>query len=123
MQIATEAAERAQAWVRDASEAIVRMGQRLVAELRLTIDLPRWRQARTPAEHLAALSWPRVGAFAILPLGLIAGLYTLHSLTRPDAYPPPFPSARELAVGETLRTVPHTPPPSLVEANKSWKAE
>lgn len=124
MQIATEAAERAQAWVRDAFESIDRMGQRLVAEIRLTIDLPRWRQARTPAERLAALSWPRVAALAILPLGLIAGLYTLHILTRPDAYPPPDPSAREIAArAEALRHASQGPPPSLVAANKSWKAE
>lgn len=124
MQIATEAAERAQAWVRDASESIARMGQRLVAEIRLTIDLPRWRQARTPAERLAALSWPRVGVLAILPLGLIAGLYAFHILTRPDAYPPPDPTAREIAArAEALRHASQGPPPSLIEANKSWKAE
>jgi len=123
MQIATEAAARAHTWARDAKASLGRLGQRTLAELRLTVDLPRWRQAHTPAERLAALSWPRIGAFAILPIGMIAGLYTFHILTRPDAYPPPFPSAREIAAGETLRTVSHTPPPSLVEANKSWKAE
>ncbi len=124
MQIAAEAAERAQAWVRDASETMARLGQRLVAEIRLTIDLPRWRQARTPAEHLTALSWPRIAAFAILPLGLLVGLYTLHILTRPDAYPPPDPTAREIAArAEALRHATQGPPPSLVEANKSWKAE
>ena len=124
MQIATEAAERAHAWVRESSESIARMGQRLVAEIRLTIDLPRWRQARTPAEHLAALSWPRVAALAIVPVSLIAGLYIFHLLTRPDAYPPPDPTAREIAArAEALRHASDGPPPSLVEANKSWKAQ
>ncbi|TPW03428.1 MAG: hypothetical protein FD125_1592, partial [bacterium] len=94
------------------------------AEIRLTVDLPRWRQARTPAERLAALSWPRVGVLAILPLGLIAGLYAFHILTRPDAYPPPDPTAREIAArAEALRHASQGPPPSLIEANKSWKAE
>lgn len=124
MQIATAAAERAQALARDASDSITRMGQRLVAEIRLTVDLTRWRQARTPAERLAALSWPRVGVFAILPLGLVAGLYILYLQTRPDAYPPPEPTAREIAAhAEALRHASDGPPPSLVEANKSWKAE
>jgi hypothetical protein len=123
MQIATEAAARAHAWTRDATETLRRLGHWALTEIRLTVDVPRWRRASTPAERLAALSWLRIGAFAILPLGLIAGLYTFHILTRPDAYPPPFPSAREIAVGETLQSVSHAPPPSLVEANKSWKAE
>jgi hypothetical protein len=124
MQIATEAAARAHAWTRDATETLRRLGHWALTEIRLTVDLPRWRQAHTPAERLAALSWPRIGAFAILPLGLIAGLYTFHILTRSDAYPPPLPSAQEIAHRrETLQSVSNTPPPSLVEANKSWKAE
>lgn len=124
MQIATEAATRAQAWMRDTTATLGQLGQRALAEIRLTVDLPRWRQARTPTERLAALSWPRVGVLSILPLALIVGLYTFHLLTRLDAYPPPDPSAQEIAArAETLRNVPHAPPPSLVEANKSWKAE
>lgn len=124
MQIATEAAARARTWSRDAKASFGRLSHWALAELRLTVDLPRWRQAHTPAERLAALSWPRIGALAVLPLGLIAGLYTFHILTRPDAYPPPLPSVREIAHRrETLQSVSNTPPPSLVEANKSWKAE
>lgn len=124
MQIATEAAARAHAWTRDAKETFHRLGHWALAEIRLTVDLPRWRRAGTPAEKLAALSWPRVGALAVLPLGVIAGLYTFHVLTRPDAYPPPLPSDREIALRrETLQSVSNTPPPGLVEANKSWKAE
>lgn len=124
MQMATEAAARAHAWTRDAKVALGHFGHRALAEIRLTVDLPRWRQARTPAERLAALSWPRVGVLAILPLGLIAGLYAFHILTRPDAYPPPDPTAREIAArAEALRHASQGPPPSLIEANKSWKAE
>lgn len=124
MQIATQASARAQAWTRDAGAALARLGNRLIAEFRLTVDLARWRQARTPAERLAALSWPRVGVFAVFPLGLIAGLYILYVQTRPDAYPPPDPSAREIAArAEALRNATNPPPPSLIEANKSWKAE
>lgn len=124
MQIATEAAARAHAWTRDSKAFLDRLSQRTLAELRLTVDLPRWRQAHTPTERLAALSWPRIGAFAILPIGLIAALYTFHVMTRPDAYPPPDPTAREIAArAEALRHATQGPPPSLVEANKSWKAE
>lgn len=123
MRIAKEAAAHAHTWTRVVKSSLVRLVARVIAELRMTIDIARWREARTPAERLAALSWPRVGAFGAIPLGLIAGLFAVHSLTRPDAYPPPFPSSREIAVDKTLRTVSHTPPPGLVEANKSWKAE
>ena len=124
MQIATQAAARAKAWTGDAKASLGRLGLRALAEIRLTVDLPRWRRAGTPAEKFAALSWPRVGALALLPLGLIAGLYAFHVLTRPDAYPPPEPTAREIAMRHrTLQSVSNTPPPGLVEANKSWKAE
>lgn len=122
MQIATEAAARAQGWIRAARSFLERLAARVLAEMHMTVDLSRWRQAGTPADRLAAISWPRLGAFAAVPLGLFAGLLALHALTRPDAYPPPLPSERARAHTQTaVRDALRTPPPaSLVEANKTW---
>lgn len=124
MQIAIQAATRAGVFVREAADASVRLGERLIGELKLTIDLARWRRADSWSERAASVSWPRAGALAVIALILGGGLFTLHLLTRSDAYPPPDPTARQIAARrEALLNVSSTPPPSLVEANKSWKAE
>lgn len=106
--------------VASARTAIGRLG----SEIRRTVDLETWRSALTFRDRLKAVSWPRaslgVGALGAVVGGLVFAF--LHD--RPDAYAPPQPTARQLAAhAETLRIVSHTPPPSLVEANKSWKAE
>lgn len=97
---------------------------RLVSEVRRTVDLETWRSAPTLRDRLKAVSWPRAGVGAGALVAVVGGLMFVFLYDRPDAYPPPEPTAREIALRhETLRTVSRTPPPSLVEANKSWKAE
>lgn len=124
MQMAMDAAARAHAWTRSLRSGLNRLFSKVIGEVSLIVDLPRWRQAGTPAERLAALSWPRVGVFVVLPLSVIAGALSLQILTRADAYPPADPNAREIAARElALRNSTNSAPASLVEANKSWKAE
>lgn len=98
--------------------------ERLGSEIRRTVDLETWRSAPTFWDRLKAVSWPRAGVGVGTLAALVGGLMFVVLYDRPDAYPPPHPTARELAAhAETLRRMSHTPPPSLVEANKSWKAE
>lgn len=124
MNFAAQTAARAGSGARAVAEAVRRIVERLVDELRQTLDLPRWRDATNWSERARAVSWPRAGVLAAIAILLIGGPYLAYVLSRPDAYPTPDPTARELAARRAaLLNVSHTPPPSLVEANKSWKAE
>lgn len=93
-------------WTRDQSHAI--------------IDLPRWAGAISVFDRAAAISWPRIAAisgfFLLLGLG-IGGIFGLYA-DRPR--PGPLPSQKELEVRtEALEAFKPTPPPGLVEANRS----
>lgn len=124
MQIATQAAARAQAWSRDTRDSLRRLGERLLQELRLTVDFPRWRVADTWPDRLAALSWPRVAILSGIVGVVLASAILAYGLTRPYAYDPQEPTARELALRQqALENVRPSPPPGLVEANKTWTAE
>lgn len=124
MLIATQAAARAHAWALDAGSAVQRLAERLVAELRMTVDMPRLRAATTWSDRLEALSWPRVAVLAGILGVVIASAMGVYAMTRPYAYAPQEPTARELALRQhALENVRPAPPPGLVEANKTWKAE
>lgn len=98
--------------------------ERLGSEIRRTVDLETWRSAPTFRDRLKAVSWPRASVGVGTLAAVVGGLMFAFLHDRPDAYPPPQPTERELAAHrETVRIMSHTPPPSLVEANKSWKAE
>lgn len=98
--------------------------ERLGSEIRRTVDLETWRSAPTLRDRLKAVSWPRAGVGAGALAAVVGGLLFAFLHDRPDAYPPPDPTARQIAARrEALLNVSRTPPPSLVEANKSWKAE
>jgi len=50
----------------------------------------------------------------------VALMIVAYVVTRPDAYAPPLPTAREIALRQqAIEHAPHGPPPGLVEANKS----
>jgi hypothetical protein len=124
MRITAKVATRLKAWARYASDAWHRLSHRAFTEICLTVDVSRLRQAHSSAERVAAVSWPRMGALAITPLALLGTFYAFHALTRPDAYPPPDPTQRQVvARAEALRMASRAPPPALVEANKSWTGE
>lgn len=85
-----------------------------------TVDLHHWYSATSWRGRLAAVSWPRVGAIVGIASALVGlGIYaaTPKGLR---AYPPPLPSeeVRELRQ-EQLKRFKNTPPPALVEANRS----
>lgn len=97
---------------------------RVTQEVGRTVDLEAWKAAPTFPDRLRAISWPRAGLGAGALAGAVGGLMFVVLADRPDAYPPPEPTAREIALHQkSLRLATPTPPPSLVEANKSWKAE
>lgn len=124
MLIASEAAARAQAWALDAGSSARRFAARVLAEIRLTVDLPHWRAATNWPDRLRALSWPRVAVLSGVFGLVIASALGIYELTRPYAYPPQEPTARELALRQhALENVRPAPPPGLVEANKSWDPE
>jgi len=124
MLIATQAAARAQAWALDAAGSVRQVAERLQSEARMIVDLPRWRAAHTWSDRLQALSWPRVAVLAGIIGMVIAVPLTIYALTRPYAYPPQEPTARELALRKNaLEHVRPAPPPGLVQANKAWTGE
>lgn len=105
-------------------ERVTPMALRLFDEVRRTVDLQAWRAAPTFRGRLGAISWPRAGVGAGALAAVAGGLMFAVLSDRPDAYPPPEPTAREIALRrEAMRLATATPPPSLVEANKSWKAQ
>lgn len=98
--------------------------ERLLEEVRSTIDIDAWKAATTARERLIAISWRRAGIGAGALATVVGGLMFAFLLGRPGAYPPPEPTAREIALHQkSVRLATATPPPSLVEANKSWKSE
>jgi len=97
-------------------------GERLKREIQSTVDLEAWQSAMTLHERLGAVSWPRAGIAAGAVGVLAAGLMVVVLYDRPDAYPPPDPTAAELSSRRNALMHVSAPPPSLVEANKSWKA-
>ncbi len=104
-------------------ERVSTWASRLVEEAGRTVDLAAWRAAPTFRDRLLAVSWPRAGVGAGALAAAVGGLMVVVLSDRPDAYPPPEPSEREVFLHrEAQRRATPTPPPSLVEANKSWKA-
>lgn len=97
---------------------------RLMSEVRRTVDFEIWRSAPTLPDRLKAVSWPRASIGAGAVAAVVGGLMFAFLYDRSDAYPPPDPTEREFAArGQALKSASRTPPSSLIEANKSWKAE
>ena len=108
--------------VRGVGERCRHAGDRLVTQAKLVVDLDRLQRASSWADRLAAVSWPRAGVFIGAPLTLSLGLYAFALLTSSHAFPPPDPTAREIAArSKALAEAPHKPPASLIEANKSME--
>jgi hypothetical protein len=104
-------------------EHIAPMVSHLIDQVGRTVDLEAWRLAPTLRDRLGAISWLRAGVGAGT-LAAVGGLMFVLFADRPDVYPPPEPTARQIALHQkSVRLAKATPPPSLVEANKSWKAE
>lgn len=113
-----EAVARARAWGAAARGRLLDLTTRVGSELRQTVDLGRWRQARNWRERLTAVSWPRAGA-AAAPVALVLGGLIFFAVPREGAYPPPEPSAREIALRlATAKTVRGSPPPGLASVNQ-----
>jgi hypothetical protein len=87
------------------------------------IDLPRWRSAASWPERGLAVSWPRVGILAlILALAIALTFSILDAMRLPG--PGPLPTDEEMRIRqEALSRFKATPPPGLVEANKSVPTE
>tara|TARA_R110002051_G_scaffold119891_1_gene193178 strand:+ start:215 stop:589 length:375 start_codon:yes stop_codon:yes gene_type:complete len=124
MSFAAQAITRAGSGIQASAGYLRQVRDRLIAELRLTVDLDRWTRSSSWSDRFAAVSWPRVAIIAAFSLTVIGGGYAIQAMFRPDAYPPPMPTAQQIEARRlALLNAPRVPPPGLVEANKSWKAK
>lgn len=104
-----------------AGMAVADLGRRVALAVTQTIDVDAWRSATSWRARMAAVAWPRAAALVLVVVGPLAGAWIYLQSTRPVAYPPPEPSERALALYARAEKEAHpTPPPGLVEANKSW---
>jgi|GEM_PF-2350175 len=118
-----ETSARVRTWISAARTSLLGLMSRLSSEARKAVDGERWRNALTWRDRLAAVSWPRVGA-ATAPVVAIIGGLIIYATTREGAYPPPEPSAREIALRiATAKNASRTPPSGLAAVNQPIKPE
>lgn len=95
-----------------------------VSQLGRTLDRRAWAAATSWREYLAAVSWPRVGVVAGVAVVPVVAGWVVFVSTRPVAYPPPMPSEASIELyAKAVKDRRPTPPPGLVEANRTWTGE
>lgn len=118
-----EASARVMVWLAAGRSGMIGLAARLMSEVRKSVDIQRWREAESWKDRRAAVSWPRVGA-AAAPAAIVIGGLIFYFGTREGAYPPPEPSAQEIALRiATAKNAHRTPPPGLAAVNQPIKPE
>lgn len=101
-------------------DQIRRAASGVFAEFSKTVDLDRWSVATGWQARLRAVSWPRAAVLAGLASVIVATTITVVLPRGIRGYPPPLPSQETLTLRDQgLKRFKSTPPPGLIEANRS----